>query len=246
MAELAEKIEILADALRSSQRVAVLTGAGASQESGVPTFRGAEGLWKGKNPMEMASMEAFLADPAGVWEWYDWRRGQLAQCKPNPGHVALAELESKVEDFLLVTQNVDGLHQAAGSKKMVELHGDIWTLKCVKECGYKTLNKSPSIAKLPRCPTCEEYLRPGVVWFGESLPEEGLIQAHAAATQAEVFLVVGTSAVVFPAAGLATVARRSGAKVFEINPYPVQKKTTTVVLKGLSGEILPQVLEKMY
>lgn len=235
----------LAAALRQARRVVVLTGAGASAESGVPTFRGAGGLWKGYDPMQLATPEAFARDPHEVWEWYDWRRQKVAACRPNPGHEALAELERRIPEFLLVTQNVDRLHQDAGSEKVVELHGDIWTLRCSARCGHEAEDRRTPIPELPACPACGAPLRPGVVWFGEALPPGALDRAVAATRVCEVFLVVGTSSVVYPAASLTPLAAASGARVFEVNPEPGAGVPGVQVLRGPAGEVLPAALEAM-
>jgi len=232
----------LTEALTAARRVVVLTGAGISAESGIPTFRGPEGLWKGNDPSRLASPGAFAADPELVWEWYDWRRGKVAPCRPNPGHDALAAMEDLFEDFLLVTQNVDRLHQRAGSRRLVELHGDLWTLRCADACGFSDVDeRHPLLPPLPRC-ACGGLLRPGVVWFGEALPPGALERAGRAASLAEVFLVVGTSSVVYPAAGLADLAGAAGARVFEVNPDPRSRAPGVRALRGPAGEVLPQVL----
>lgn len=242
MSELSRGISQLAEALDGAQRVAALTGAGVSAESGVPTFRGDKGLWKGFEPQQLATPGAFSRDPAMVWEWYDWRRGLIAACEPNPGHRALARLEAELADFWLITQNVDRLHQKGGSQRVLEVHGDIWTLRCFEECGYQVLEERTGIPELQRCPDCGAPLRPGVVWFGEGLPEETLHQAGLAAATCQVFLVIGTSSVVYPAAGLADLAASRGAQVFEINPDPASRIRGVTVLQGPSGEVLPEVV----
>lgn len=242
-----ELIEELAAALAGAKRVVVLTGAGTSAESGVPTFRGGgpDALWKGFDPMKLATPGAFVADPDQVWEWYEWRRAKIAACEPNPGHHALAELEGLIDDFLLVTQNVDRLHQAAGSRALIELHGDLWTLRCFHECGFSEERRSPpAYPPLPRC-GCGALLRPGVVWFGEGLPPGAMERAFARSTRAEVFLVVGTSCVVYPAASLAEVAGGAGARVFEVNPVPASRAPGVRVLAGPSGEVLPRVVSSL-
>ena len=196
--------------------MAVLTGAGISAESGVPTFRGPGGLWRNRRPEDLATPAAFARDPLQSWEWYNWRRGVIATVQPNAGHQALARIEERSPRFTLVTQNVDGLHDRAGSRNILKVHGDIWTLRCT-QCARAWRDPRPALPELP--PTCEcgALARPGVVWFGEGLPEDVWREAVAAARACEVFLVVGTSAVVYPAAGLAELARSHGAKVVEIN-----------------------------
>ena len=219
----------------------VLTGAGVSAESGVPTFRGAEGLWRNFNPQELATPEAFEADPRLVWEWYDWRRSIIAGIRPNPAHYALAELERRSPGFTLITQNVDGLHGAAGSRNVLEIHGSIWTVRCV-ECGNSSENRDVPIKILPRC-SCGGLLRPGVVWFGESLPEEVLYRAFEAASSADCMLVIGTSGIVQPAASLAARAKGAGAFVAEINPEATPlSDIMDARLPGKAAELMPRLV----
>lgn len=228
--------------LSQAQSVAVLTGAGISAESGVPTFRGAGGLWKERKPEQLATPEAFAQDPHMVWEWYDWRRQALSQARPNPAHKALVELEKRKPRFTLITQNVDGLHDLAGSGKILKLHGDIWRMRCL-ECGANFPNRRTPLPKLPPHCACGGVARPGVVWFGEPLPEGMMKEAEHAAEAAEVFLVVGTSAVVYPAAGLIPYARQKGARVIEVNleetPF---SSSVDCALQGKAAEILPQLI----
>jgi NAD-dependent deacetylase len=219
------------------------TGAGISAESGVPTFRGPQGLWRSFSPEKLATPEAFAEDPRLVWEWYDWRRQIISQVKPNPGHRALAEIERRAPGrFTLVTQNVDGLHDRAGSRHPVKLHGDIWQLRCTG-CAAEIRNEQAPLEPLPpRCP-CGALLRPAVVWFGEAIPEDAWEQAFEAATQAQVFLVIGTSVTVYPAAGLVAVARKSGARIAVLNPGPTPAdELAEWVLRGPAGQILPRLL----
>ncbi len=229
------------DWLKQASSVAVLTGAGISAESGIPTFRGADGLWKNFKPEDLATPEAFARDPRLVWEWYDWRRGLMAQAKPNAAHYALVELEKRTPRFTLITQNVDGLHDLAGSGKILKLHGDIWRLRCL-ECGANFPNRRTPLPKLPPHCACGGVARPGVVWFGEPLPE-GIMQEAEHASAADVFLVIGTSAIVYPAAGLIPHAKRSGAKVVEVNleetPF---SSTVDCALRGKAAEILPELV----
>ncbi len=233
----------LPERLSRARRVAVLTGAGVSAESGVPTFRGADGLWRRYRAEELATPEAFHRDPALVWEWYDWRRQLIARCEPNPAHQAIAELERQSPEFLLITQNVDGLHKRAGSVQMVELHGSLWRVRCQTEGKITEHLEVPLQSLSPRC-GCGGLLRPDVVWFGEALPEEALRQAFQAAETSDVFLVVGTSAVVQPAASLPAIARRHGAYVVEVNLEPTG--LTPIADEshhGRAGEILPRLLD---
>jgi len=236
-----EAVARCAERLRAARRVTVLTGAGVSAESGVPTFRGPEGLWKTFRPEELATPEAFARDPKLVWEWYDWRRQKVSRCKPNPAHLSLVRLEKAKVDFTLVTQNVDGLHHAAGSQNVVEVHGDIWRLRC-SSCEFVEENRQVPLPEIPPRCACGRLLRPDVVWFGEPLPEAEIQKAASAASRAEVMLVVGTSSLVYPAASLPRLARESGAAVFEINaePTPLTPYVDSA-LRGRAGEILPEV-----
>lgn len=230
-------------ALGAARRITVLTGAGASAESGVPTFRDAQsGLWASYDPHELATPEAFEADPALVWGWYRWRRELVAKVSPNPGHYALVELAQRTEDFVLITQNVDGLHQKAGSRDVLEFHGNLFTTRCHAE-GTLIRNADTDDGEVPKCPHCGGPLRPGVVWFGEELPAAAAAAAGAAARRCDVFLSVGTSSVVWPAAGLAESAANNGATVIEINPEttPLSRLGPLQVI-GKSGEVLPELL----
>lgn len=229
--------------LAEAERVVVLTGAGISAESGVPTFRGAGGLWRQHRPEDLATPEAFARGPRLVWEWYDWRRARVAKAEPNPGHLALAQLERRVPDFTLITQNVDGLHQRAGSRRVLKLHGDIWTLHCLG-CGLEETNHDVPLREIPPRCSCGGLFRPGVVWFGEALPADVLRHAMEAAAHAQVFLVVGTSAVVQPAASLPLLAQQNEAKLVEVNleetPLSAQADAS---FWGKAGELLPRLLE---
>lgn len=232
----------LLDVLRCAGRVAVLTGAGVSAESGVPTFRDAQtGLWARYSPEELATPEAFRANPQLVWDWYAWRRKLVAQAVPNPGHRALAALQRQCRAFRLITQNVDGLHQRAGSRDVVELHGNIARVKCFDGCGV--VEAYDETGRPPRCPACGAWLRPDVVWFGEMLPPEALATAERAAAECDAFLSVGTSAVVYPAADLPWRAKRAGAVLVEINrdETPLSGQVDHL-LRGPAGEILPALL----
>lgn len=234
--------EELIEALRKAESVAVLTGAGVSAESGVPTFRDAQtGLWSKFNPQELATREAFQRNPKMVWEWYAYRRELTLRAAPNPGHFALAELETRVPKFSLITQNIDGLHERADSKNIIELHGNIHRTKCFKEdVRIGTWIDDGQIP--PRCPRCGSYLRPDVVWFGERLPPFALEEAFHAAETCDVFLAIGTSGVVEPAASLPFVALRAGAMVVEINPDETPlSEIATFRLAAASGVGLPQL-----
>jgi NAD-dependent deacetylase len=200
-------------------------------------------LWRQFRPEELATPEAFARDPQTVWEWYAWRRGLIAGAQPNAGHRALAEFEQQFAGrFTLITQNVDGLHQRAGSRAVLEVHGSIWRLRCTR-CGTERVDESVPLALLPKCERCGALMRPGVVWFGEGLPQNVWSEAECASAACDVFLLVGTSAVVYPAAGLAARARGAGARVIEVNPERTAlSETADCVISLLAGEALPQVL----
>jgi NAD-dependent deacetylase len=228
--------------IRNASRVVALTGAGISAESGIPTFRGAGGLWRSFRAEDLATPEAFARDPQLVWEWYDWRRSVIAGAQPNPGHQALAAFEARTPGFTLITQNVDGLHDRAGNRRILKLHGDIWTIRCTR-CRREWVDRSPRLPALPPRCECGAMGRPGVVWFGEALPAAVWEEAERAAREAQVFLVIGTAAVVYPAAGLAAVAQRAGAKVIEINIEDTPlSRGVDAALRGASGVILPELL----
>lgn len=224
-----------------SDYVVALTGAGASAESGVPTFRGEDGLWRRFRAEDLATPQAFERDPALVWEWYAWRRELIAACKPNPAHRILAEMERAFSRFLLVTQNVDGLHQQAGSRRVVELHGSIWRVRCTRDGRVFEDRRVPLPEMPPRC-ECGALLRPDVVWFGEMLPHEALRQATDAAEACDVMLVAGTSALVHPAASLPWIAKRAGARLIVVNPEPTPlSDIADEVWMGPAGEALPKL-----
>jgi NAD-dependent deacetylase len=217
----ADDAAAVAARLAAARRVVALTGAGVSAASGVPTFRGPDGLWRHYRPEELATPEAFARDPRLVWEWYDWRRQRIAACAPNDAHQVLARWSTR-PGFTLVTQNVDGLHERAGSTDVVCLHGSIWDVRCGGGCAGGRVARRDLVAPLadlpPRCRHCNGLERPGVVWFGESLDAAVLGRAVEAAASCDVFLTIGTSAVVYPAAGLVVEAKRAGAITIEINP----------------------------
>lgn len=228
--------------MREAMSVAVLTGSGISAESGVPTFREAQtGLWARYDPEQLATPEAFARDPGLVWEWYERRRGLVGAAEPNPGHKALADLERRVPEFALVTQNVDGLHVRAGNREVIELHGNITRTRCSVEGviveGYEETGKPPL------CPGCEAPLRPDVVWFGEMLLAGALKAASEAARDCDLLLSVGTSSLVYPAAGLPHEALEYGATLVEINPNQTPLTShADFVVKGRAGEALPELL----
>ena len=224
-------------------RLLVLTGAGVSAESGVPTFRDANGLWENHPIEKVATPEGFQEDPRLVWRFYSERRRKARDVRPNPGHAALAAAEAKMGDrFLLVTQNVDGLHRTAGSKNLVEIHGNIWVVRCVG-CGAERYEQGDFETLPPACGACGGLLRPGVVWFGEMLPREASEAATEMLARCEVLIVAGTSAFVAPASGYAAVAKRHGARVIEVNPdeTPVSA-ICDATFRGKSGEVLPALL----
>jgi NAD-dependent deacetylase len=237
----------LIELLKQATEMVALTGAGVSAESGVPTFRDAQsGLWSRYRAEDLATPEAFRRDPALVWNWYAWRRSLVQTVKPNPTHLALAALEQRIPGFQLLTQNVDALHRRAGSSRLLELHGDLFLTLCSAE-------KTPVETWLdhgdapPRCPRCEAPLRPGVVWFGETLPEPILSSAFDLSAGCQVFLSIGTSSLVQPAAGLPLRALESGATVVEINTEPTPLSgIADFVLNGPAGEIVPALLESAW
>jgi NAD-dependent deacetylase len=238
-------LEAARELLARARRLAVLTGAGMSAESGVPTFRDAQtGLWSRFDPMQLASPEGFRADPPLVWRWYAWRRELVAQAEPNAGHRALAQAARRFDRLRIVTQNVDGLHQRAGSREVLELHGNIVRSRCLDECGvvYESPEDLPA-GEPPRCPGCGSWLRPDVVWFGEMLDPGALRAAEEACVSAEVLLVVGTSGLVYPAAGLPMSARRAGVRVIIVNPQPSEIDSVAhVVVRDVAGAVLPALL----
>jgi NAD-dependent deacetylase len=226
--------------LRSARHVVVMTGAGISAESGVPTFRDAQtGLWARFKPEELATPEAFADDPARIWEWYEWRRELVRRAEPNPGHRALVELARRVPRLTLITQNVDGLHQRAGSTGVIEYHGNILRDRCGAGCA--TAGRAAfSLTGLPECDRCGGLLRPDVVWFGEAIPPRALLAAEHAMADCDAFLSIGTSSLVYPAAGLAETALRRGAAVIEVNPNSTElSPRAQVVLRGPAAEVLP-------
>ncbi len=232
--------------LATAKSVTVLTGAGVSAESGVPTFRDAQtGLWAKFPPEDLATPSAFERNPKLVWEWYAWRRQLVAEAKPNPAHCALANMESLFPEFHLITQNVDGLHQSAGSRQVIELHGNITRTRCHNErtiiSEWQDQGDVP-----PRCPNCGGLLRPDVVWFEEPLPAPEVEAAFRASVGCDVFLSIGTSGRVYPAAMLPLEALRGGATVVEINPQPTPHTARVhFALTGPAGEVLPELSKSM-
>lgn len=228
--------------LASAKNVTVLTGAGISADSGVPTFRGAEGLWRNFRAEDLATPEAFERDPRLVWEWYNWRRELIAMKQPNPAHEALVKLERQEKQFWLITQNVDGLHRAAGSQRLSEIHGNIWKVRCT-DCDVISENREIPLPILPTCRLCQALLRPHIVWFGESLLEEDLRRCDQALRNCDLLLVIGTSGVVYPAAGFASVAKEVGALVIEINlDSTPQSDLVDLSLQGRAKDLVPLLL----
>jgi len=240
-----KEIAAAAELLKSARSVVAFTGAGISKESGIPTFRDAQtGLWEKFNPEDLATPRAFRRNPSLVWQWYDFRRQAVEKAQPNPGHFALADLEKALPHFALITQNVDGLHLRAGSKNVIELHGNIARSKCFDR-NHPAENVPFDLKEPPVC-HCGSLVRPDVVWFEEALPESQLSEAFREAETCEVMLVIGTSALVQPAASLPFIAKRSGGKVVEINPdsTPLTEQVD-LYISGPSGEILPRIFEEL-
>lgn len=230
--------------MRKARLICALTGAGISAESGVPTFRDAQtGMWAQFDPLELATPDAFRRNAKLVWDWYAWRRELVAGAAPNAGHRALAAIQTAKPDFLVITQNVDGLHQAAGSTNVVELHGNIQRVKCSREGTIVATWDDSSPREAPRCAQCGAFLRPDVVWFEETLPPDALQAAEDAARRCQILLVVGTSAEVYPAAALPDYAKSAGATIVEINPNPTPLSDfADYVLRGPGGAVLPALV----
>lgn len=231
------------EALKLARRVAVLTGAGVSAESGLATFRAADGLWEGHRVEDVATPEAFVRNPLLVWEFYEMRRIQAAAAEPNPAHRAIAKLQERFEDFTLITQNVDGLHQRAGSAGVLEVHGSLWKIEC-RKCGITREDWQTPLASLPpTCQNCGSIERPAIVWFGEGLPEAVFLKAAEAVDRSDLLLVVGTSAQVYPIAGLIPAARRTGSLVIEVNPEAsALSHMAHVEIREKAGETLPMLV----
>lgn len=243
--------EVLA-LIQNAKRVTILTGAGVSAESGVATFRAykdetKESLWSQYDPQKMASIDGFLENPNLVWQWYQWRRSELKNKEPNDAHKAIAKwqhsksLGLKQQNVTLITQNVDGLHQAGGSKDVIELHGNIWRNHCL-QCRAEYRSDVDGVECVIECPECGGHIRPSVVWFGEALPEQAWRDAESASYSCDLFLSVGTSSQVYPAAGLAALAKSQGAKVIEINPEPTESSEVDYCIVGKAGKILQRLI----
>jgi NAD-dependent deacetylase len=240
-----ESINLLARHLRSASRLTVLTGAGISAASGVPTFRGKEGLWRSYPPQDLATPEAFRRNPKLVWEWYNWRRELISKCRPNPAHDVLALWSRRFPGFSLITQNVDGLHEKAGTANVIRFHGSIWEVSCWDLCKSSPPLWTDYTVPLPEipppCPYCGGLIRPGVVWFGENIPPETL-QQSLDTLDCEIFMTVGTSAEVYPAAGLSQQARSKGAFTVEINLEATPASgSVDLSIQGPAEEILQGV-----
>ncbi|HXH05821.1 MAG TPA: NAD-dependent deacylase [Vicinamibacterales bacterium] len=237
-----EVLDLVAGRLREAARLTVLTGAGVSAPSGVPTFRGADGLWRRHRPEDLATPAAFARDPRLVWEWYDWRRTRIVGCQPNAAHRVLAAWSQRLPQFTLITQNVDGLHERAGTRGVVRFHGTLWELRCARRCSTSPPawadDRVPLPELPPRCPWCGGLARPNVVWFGEPI-EPRALDAAVSAADCDVFLAIGTSAVVQPAASLLAAAHASGAFTVEINLEGTPATALSdAVLRGSADEVL--------
>lgn len=236
--------EELVEKIRTARRVTVLTGAGISAESGIPTFRDSQtGIWARYEPAELATPEAFQNDPLLVWEWYRWRMGLVEHAVPNAGHIALAEMEARTPVFTLITQNIDGLHKKAGSRNIIELHGNLFHARCERDGRrFEVWENVPN--SVPRCPECGGRLRPDVVWFGESLPHRALLAALQASQDCDLFISIGTSGVVEPAASLPYEAIRAHGEVVEINPQPTPLAVhARYSVAAPAGVALPRLIE---
>ena len=252
------EVERAAKLLATKQRICILTGAGISAESGIPTFRDKQtGLWENYSAEDLATPQAFTRDPNLVWSWYQWRRQQVASKKPNPAHIALAQWQyhsrSTHHQLTLITQNVDDLHEQAGSV-VTHLHGNLWRNKCSRcDTPYQSQSNGSYDSEdsinfdeaLIICQHCEGYIRPDIVWFGESLPVQAWQTAEEAAADCDVFISIGTSSLVYPAAGLAQLAKHNGAKIIEINPYPTPNTLVNITLAAKAGVILPELVKRM-
>ena len=252
------EVQRAAELLKAKQRICLLTGAGISAESGIPTFRDKQtGLWENYSAEDLATPDAFARDPKLVWSWYQWRRQLVASKKPNPAHIALAQWQyhsqSTNQQLTLITQNVDDLHEQAGSA-VTHLHGNLWRNKC-SQCEtpcqsqlnrtYDSESDSNFNETLITCQHCDGYIRPDIVWFGESLPVQEWQTAEEAAANCEVFISIGTSSLVYPAAGLAQLAKHNGAKIIEVNPYPTPNTLVDITLAAKAGIILPELVKRI-
>lgn len=242
-------VERAARVMARARKVVVFTGAGVSRESGIPTFRDPdEGVWARYDPVQMATLEGYLRDPAFVWAWYEHRFRAAAAAEPNPGHRAIADLEQLLPKVTVVTQNIDGLHQRAGSTDVIELHGSMHRFSCLhrRHGGFSVDDVAGQHERPPRCPECGDVIRPDVVWFGEALPADELRRAQLLSATCDAMLVVGTSAVVFPAAALPLRAVEAGAVVVDVNPEPsALRSRVSIFLQGRAGDVLPRLVEEI-
>jgi NAD-dependent deacetylase len=238
-------IERVSNKIKKVKTLTLLSGSGISAESGVPTFRGKDGLWKKYRAENLATPRAFYSNHKLVWEWYNWRREIISDKKPNPAHYACVDLEGKFQsNFNIITQNVDGLHQKAGSKNIIELHGSIWRTKCT-ECGNKEENRE-KLNNSPKCHICGGLLRPDVVWFGEALDEKVILKAFDTIFASEMVIIIGTSGVVYPAAQFGSTAKDNGSFLVEINLDETPNSSQVdISIKGKAGEILPKIVYKL-
>ncbi|MCL5035752.1 MAG: NAD-dependent deacylase [Chloroflexi bacterium] len=225
-------------------RITALTGAGISAESGIPTFRGKDGLWKKFRAEELATPEAFRKDHRTVWEWYRFRQDIIGKASPNPAHHALAEMEKLFCNFHIITQNVDGLHRRAGSSRLCCLHGDIWEARCIREGTVTACLPGKDGDPVPLCPSCGALMRPNIVWFGEALPADELEKSYRLARGSDIFLVIGTSSLVYPAAALPMIAYQAGAALIEVNPDESPLSEIAVHIKEKAGTAVPGILEE--
>jgi len=237
-----DKIKEAKAIIDNASSITVLTGAGISAESGIPTFRGEDGLWRKFRSEELATPEAFQRDPKLVWEWYDWRRGLVKEAMPNPGHYALVNLENEKTNFTLVTQNIDGLHQLTGNRNIIEMHGNLWQIRCTS-CGVVEENHDVPLKEIhPKCKNCDALGRPNVVWFGEMIPMSIIDNILIAIDKCQVMLIVGTSGIVEPAASMGLVAKHTGKTVIEVNLETTPNSSHyDISILGKSGEILPML-----
>ena len=257
-AALIAEVDHAAKLLGAKQRICILTGAGISAESGIPTFRDKQtGLWENYGAEDLATPEAFARDPKLVWSWYQWRRQVVADKKPNPAHDALAQWQyhsqSSGQQITLITQNVDDLHEQAGST-VTHLHGHLWRNRC-SQCktpyqkqsrgSYSSADTMDYSEVLISCPHCDGYIRPDIVWFGEALPVQAWETAEQAAADCEAFISIGTSSLVYPAAGLAQLAKDNGAKIIEINPNPTPNAIVDITLAEKAGMVMPLLIQKI-
>jgi len=234
--------ESLTEKIKDAKKIVFVTGAGISQESGIPTFRGNDGLWRKYDPMQLATIDAFNKNPKLVWEWYEDRRKNILDAKPNPGHFAIAELE-KFKEVVVLTQNIDGLHQRAGSSNVLELHGSIIRIKCTV-CEFEDDIPSSFESLPPKCTRCDNILRPDVVWFGESLPQIVWNQAIIEANSCEIMIIAGTSLVVSPANTLPVYAKQNNAILIEVNPEQTQMSSEMdMSIRTTSAKALPSIIK---